>query len=83
MIQITITKIEEKPTIEQKYQQVANSGNPRDGGPIYEYVPVETVRKVEMELLKQCVEKINLVDVICAINGICKEFEEVKPVQEK
>ena len=52
------------------YQRVADSGNERDDGAVYEYVPHPDTKTVETTMLEQNVDAIDLCAVIKAINGI-------------
>ena len=73
--------VEYKITIEKKsiktlpptksYQKVADTGNDRDGGSVYEYVekPEDKVQ-VEEVIYSQIVEDLRLSSVIAAINNI-------------
>jgi len=68
---IEIIRIEKEKFEDQEYKQVADTGNERDSGPVYEYVPSGTkIREIETTILEQTVEELDLHSVIRAINGL-------------
>lgn len=71
LFRITITKVEREEWSKKEHQKVADSGNTRDGGPIYEYVaaPPEA-RKVETTVYSQETEVADIRTVIAAVNGL-------------
>jgi len=50
---ITITKTEDIETTLKSYQKVADSGNERDDGPVYDYVSHEDTERRETTILEQ------------------------------
>ncbi len=70
MYRIQITKEEKVKTTDRDYKKVADTGNERDDGPVYEYVEFPSEKTVVTELLDQRVEGLDMEDVIKAINGI-------------
>lgn len=67
---ILIEKIETEPFDKQEWQKVADTGNSRDGGPVYGYTACPTVREVTTKLLEQTLERLDLQAIILAANGI-------------
>ncbi len=70
MYEITIVKKVVVPIIKREYERVADTGNPRDNGAMYDYVDCLGERTVETDILKQTLEDIDLPAVIKAINKI-------------
>lgn len=70
MYKIIITKFEEVNRTRNEYVKVADSGNERDGGSVYDYVPNTTVEKREITILEQSIENLDMPAVIKAINNI-------------
>lgn len=70
MFRVEIVEVTERQTTRHNYQKVADSGNPRDGGAIYEHIPLAGVENVERKVLTQEVETIDLPSVIRAINNL-------------
>lgn len=66
---IEVTEIVEEHEERREYQKVADSGNPRDGGAVYDYVPLVRFVTKEREILKLQVQKIELGAVIDAALG--------------
>lgn len=67
-ITIEETQMVDESTTE--YQKTADTGNPRDGGALYEYVPVKRLRSRETKIFEQTVEDLDIQGVIRAVNGI-------------
>lgn len=69
---ITITRSDEVEAERREWKQVADSGNERDDGPVYEYVTYPGVEHESTDILKQEIrdEGLDIKAVIRAINGI-------------
>lgn len=74
---VMITRKDRRSSRKQSYEKLADSGNPRDGGAQYGYVPFDTAEEVTTEVLRQTVDEINLASVISAINRL--EFKPTVP----
>lgn len=70
MYKIKITKTERRKYEGREYQQVSDTGNPRDNGPVYDYVPLEKEEEIETTVLSQSLEEIDLPRIIKAVNQI-------------
>jgi hypothetical protein len=72
MYKVTIEEIVEWEVPETMYVKVADSGNERDGGNVYDYRPTgETVMRSRKETTyEQVVNDIDLKIVIAAVNGM-------------
>lgn len=72
MYKITITKTEEVEVIEKEYQKVADTGNERDDGAVYEYVMSPSIKQKETTVLIQSLdeEELDLKAVVKAINRL-------------
>jgi hypothetical protein len=70
MYKIEISKVEQVNVKKQSYEKVAETGNKRDSGPVFEYVPFDTVETRETNVLTQQVEDLDLAAVIKAINKL-------------
>lgn len=70
MYRITIERVTREPKVQRTWQKVADSGNPKDGGVVYDYAeyPGEEINRVEV--LKQELEEVDLKVVIRALNGL-------------
>lgn len=55
-----------QPMARLEWKQVADSGNPRDGGAQYDYVPSEGTK--EVSIYEQEVDDLDLAAVIRAVN---------------
>ncbi len=69
---IRITKDEVLDIKSQSYEKIADSGNEKDRGAVYAYVPYVKSEKRETELYKQTIEALDLLAVISAANGLTK-----------
>ena len=72
MIEVKITRVDVETRTSREYQQVADTGNERDGGRVFAYVPCEKQERVERVLLHQQIDDgaFDLDDVIRAVNGL-------------
>lgn len=70
MIRVTIERVTRNRVPYREWLKVADSGNPRDQGAIYEYVDSERSEAESHLLLKQELENIDIVAVIKALNAI-------------
>ena len=52
------------------WERVADTGNPKDGGAMYAYVPTVERHEVEVSLYEQTVPTLDLAAVIRAVNGM-------------
>jgi hypothetical protein len=52
------------------WERVADSGNERDKGPIYDYAPIEEIQIDTTVVLQQNIDELDLTAVIKAVNGI-------------
>lgn len=71
-IRIFVSEIEDVQINKREYQRVADTGNKRDNGAVYEYVEFKDTEKVETVIFKQEMPegKFDLVEVIKAVNSI-------------
>lgn len=67
---ITIEKIEKVTVRDRDYQKLADTGNEKDGGPIYGYVNFEKETTTSITILDQRVDELDLPTVIKAVNKI-------------
>jgi hypothetical protein len=65
---IIVKRIDTIRYVDNKWQQVANTGNPRDGGPVFDYAPIEGKRDMEIEILQQTVETLDVAELARFIN---------------
>jgi hypothetical protein len=65
---ITIEKIETVPYDFREWQKIADSGNPKDGGPVYDYAGYPSTRQNTQKVYEQTVESMDLPGVIFAVN---------------
>lgn len=68
--QVTITKIEEGEGFTSSYERVADTGNERDGGPVYAYVKKPTINTTKEVIFEQTLEDLYVTAVIRAVNKI-------------
>ena len=68
--EITIKRIESVNVTRQEWKQVADSGNKRDDGAVYEYVGYPDVQDADTLILQQSVKELDIPAVIKAINNI-------------
>lgn len=76
MYKVVITSSEKVDSIDREYQKVADSGNERDKGPVYEYVEFPKKKTVTTEVYAQQVDDLDLKKVIDAVNHGGKESGE-------
>ena len=68
-IKITVIKIETKKYTKSRYEKIADTGNEKDNGAVYDYVQSEDEEEVETTLFEQTVEDMpDLMEVIKAFN---------------
>lgn len=69
---ITITRSDEVDAVRREWKQVADTGNERDDGAVYEYVTYNGVEHESVDILKQEIlnEDLDIKAVIKAVNGI-------------
>ena len=72
MYRVQVTKEERVPSIEQTWKVVADSGNEKDGGKVYDYVPCQVEKTVMTDLLDLRVEELNLAYIVQAALGLVK-----------
>lgn len=68
--QVTITKIEEGEGFSSTYERIADTGNERDGGPVYAYVKKPTINTDKKVVFEQTLEDLDVTAVIRAVNKI-------------
>ena len=66
---VTIEKIESLPTTQRDWKVIADTGNPKDGGRVYDYVTYPSTETKTTRLLEQQVEQLDVLAVIMAVNG--------------
>lgn len=64
---IEIKKFEEYETVGQDYRKTSDTGNPNDGGPVYEYIKFDTTRTRETEVLVMELDELDLKKVVAAL----------------
>lgn len=67
---VRIQRIDTFDRMGQEYQRVADTGNPRDGGIVYEYVNVVKRLNDNRDIYEQEVDSLDLPAVIRAVNGL-------------
>lgn len=67
---VTIKRHEEKTVPHQSWEKVADSGNPRDGGAIYDYAKTECIETSSVELFDARRDELDIDSVICAVLNI-------------
>lgn len=70
MYRIEITHVTKEEVSGKEYHRVADTGNPRDGGPVYDYVPCDKVAEHRRTVLLQEVASLDIAAVIRAVNGL-------------
>jgi hypothetical protein len=68
--EVTIKRIEAVEEKIQEWKHVADSGNERDNGAVYDYVSAPIVRPHERVILHQQVEQLDVNAVVLAVLGI-------------
>jgi len=68
--QVTITKIEEGEGFSSTYERIADTGNERDGGPVYAYVKKPVISTNKNVVFEQTLEDLDVTAVIRAVNKI-------------
>ena len=69
MYRIQITQETRVTRTKDEWKVVADSGNDKDGGRVYDYVPHQVERTETSEILDMRVEELNVPKVINAILG--------------
>lgn len=64
---IRIVKIEEVEKTEQEYQLISETGNERDNGKVWGYVPYKKIKNVETEVLNLETENLDITKVAKAV----------------
>lgn len=64
---IEIKKIEEYQDVEQDWKKTADTGNPQDGGSVYDYVKHDVTRKRESTELLMELDELDLKKVVSAL----------------
>jgi hypothetical protein len=67
---VTITEVAETTVTRSEWRQVADSGNPMDGGAQYRHVPLETTQTTTLDVYQQQVPTLDINAVIRAVNGM-------------
>lgn len=75
---ITVTETKEVQVKEKDWRKVADTGNKKGDGPVYEYVFSDGTKIEEKEVYRQEVESVDLVSIITAVN-----LPQDKPAEEK
>ena len=70
MYRIKITKVEYEDCVTSEYEKIADSGNEKDDGAVYDYVEHPDSKLVETDMLSQTVVDLDFPAVIKAINKI-------------
>lgn len=70
MYKVTIVKISLVEVVTSEYEKVADTGNKKDNGPVYEYVSKPITKPTETEIYAQMVDDLDLPTVIKAVNVI-------------
>lgn len=66
---VTITEIKETEKPTREYMKIADSGNPKDNGPIYEYVTTTNYVKEENDVYRQAFDELDVTKVVNACNS--------------
>jgi hypothetical protein len=72
MYEIKIVKKEKYNTTDKSWEKIADTGNEKDNGAVYDYVETEVTREKEEAVYTQHVEKLDLKEVIDAVNKSSK-----------
>ena len=72
MYEIKIVKKEKYNTTDKSWEKIADTGNEKDNGSVYDYVETEVTREKEEAVYTQHVEKLDLKEVIDAVNKSSK-----------
>lgn len=69
---ISIIRIDEYDAIGREWKQIADTGNEKDGGKVYDYVTYPTTGTTETAVLTQETtdENLDIKNIIKAINGL-------------
>lgn len=70
MYKVVISKIEKVTSTKEEYEKLSETGNPRDNGAMWGYVPKNVEEEVIVTVLSQTIEEIDVPAVIKAINKI-------------
>lgn len=70
MFIIEVTEVVEQAVIRSEWMPIADTGNPKDNGPIYDYVA--STRREDRKTIRyrQEQEALDLIAVIKAVNGL-------------
>ena len=68
MYEIKIVKKEKYNTTDKSWEKIADTGNEKDNGSVYDYVETEVTREKEENVYTQHVEELDLKGVIDAVN---------------
>jgi hypothetical protein len=68
--EVTIKRVEAVEERDREWKQVADSGNLKDGGPVYDYAYAPIVRQRERVILQQQVDQLDVNAVVLAVLGI-------------
>jgi len=70
--EIVVKKIEHKDYVEKKYEKIADTGNEKDDGPVYDYVELPITKKFDTEIYRQSIDSddFDLKAIIDAFNGV-------------
>ena len=75
---VTIQEVKQVAVKQKDWLKVADTGNKRGDGPVYEYVFSDGIKDEEREVYRQEVESVDLVKIINAVN-----LPQDKPAEEK
>lgn len=75
---IRIEELTVKELVGQKYERIADTGNAKDGGPVYDYVAYPHTQEVSTLILDQTVSELDIVSVIKAVNKIGEPYDRQK-----
>ena len=70
---IEITRIDEVGVTSRDWEKQADSGNEKDGGAVYGYATYDSTQRRDVAIFEQVVNSLDLIAVICAVNGIKQE----------
>lgn len=70
MFRIEITETRTETKRRKEYQLIADTGNPRDGGRVFDYIEADLPTEVRRAVLTQEVDTLDLGAVIKAVNNL-------------
>lgn len=79
---ITVTETKEVQVKQKDWLKVADTGNKKGDGPVYEYVFSDGTKVEEKEVYRQEVDSVDLVKIINAVNTIPETPAEEKAKEE-